>query len=132
MLSSSPMNQVSRTSIWVAMGRAFGAREPDAHVRNPDYLAEALMGPEERALLADHPIVAALSQPYETALENPEVISTSRMMIPRTHFIDTRLQEAVRDGATQVVILGAGFDTRAYRLKESLAATRVFEVDHPL
>ena len=30
----------------------------------------------------------------------------------------------------QVVLLGAGFDTRAWRL-DALAAARIFEVDHP-
>jgi methyltransferase (TIGR00027 family) len=33
-------------------------------------------------------------------------------------------------GTTQLVLLGAGFDARAWRL-ESLAGTTVFEVDHP-
>jgi methyltransferase (TIGR00027 family) len=48
----------------------------------------------------------------------------------RTRFIDDRLADALRDGAAQVVILGAGFDCRAYRLP-GMARTRVFEVDHP-
>jgi methyltransferase (TIGR00027 family) len=48
-------------------------------------------------------------------------------MAPRTIAID----DAIRDhGAGQVVILGAGLDARAWRMPE-LAATTVFEVDHP-
>lgn len=48
-------------------------------------------------------------------------------MVPRTIAIDA----AIRDhGATQVVILGAGLDARAWRMPE-LAAATVFEVDHP-
>jgi hypothetical protein len=35
---------ISKTSIYVAAGRAVGAREPDQSARNPDYLAEALLG----------------------------------------------------------------------------------------
>jgi methyltransferase (TIGR00027 family) len=38
---------------------------------------------------------------------------------------------AVAGGATQAVILGAGFDTRAYRLSDFLKDVRVFEVDQP-
>ena len=53
------------------------------------------------------------------------------MMIIRTRFIEERLEQAIRDGVSQVVILGAGFDTRAYRLTELLKAARVFEVDQP-
>jgi len=48
----------------------------------------------------------------------------------RTKYIDDRLVDALRQGATQVVILGAGFDCRAYRIPET-AQSRVFEADHP-
>jgi methyltransferase (TIGR00027 family) len=37
----------------------------------------------------------------------------------------------LRSGIEQIVILGAGFDTRAYRLPEA-ASVPVFEVDHPV
>jgi methyltransferase (TIGR00027 family) len=49
----------------------------------------------------------------------------SRVMVARTRAIDA----IVRD-VPQVVILGAGLDGRAWRLK-SLSETVVFEVDHP-
>jgi methyltransferase (TIGR00027 family) len=49
----------------------------------------------------------------------------------RTRFIDDALGAAITAGIDQVVILGAGFDCRAYRLPR-LAGTRVFEIDHPL
>jgi methyltransferase (TIGR00027 family) len=48
----------------------------------------------------------------------------------RTRYIDDRLGEAIRRGVEQVVILGAGFDSRAYRIP-GIARARVFEVDHP-
>ena len=50
--------------------------------------------------------------------------------VARTRFIDDRLKQALRDGYQQVVILGAGFDSRAYRMEE-LSGVRVIEVDHP-
>lgn len=50
--------------------------------------------------------------------------------IARTRLIDDTLSQALRDGIGQVVILGAGFDCRAYRLPDMGAAV-VFEVDHP-
>lgn len=50
--------------------------------------------------------------------------------IARTKLIDDAWQCALREGIRQIVILGAGFDCRAYRLAESRCAT-VFEVDHP-
>jgi methyltransferase (TIGR00027 family) len=50
--------------------------------------------------------------------------------IARTRLIDDVLENALRDGISQVVILGAGFDCRAYRMPE-LERAVVFEVDHP-
>jgi methyltransferase (TIGR00027 family) len=48
----------------------------------------------------------------------------------RTCLIDDLYRQALRDGARQVVILGAGYDSRAYRIAAS-AGVRIFEVDHP-
>jgi len=48
----------------------------------------------------------------------------------RVAAVDTALQSALTSGCRQVVLLGAGFDTRAFRLA-CLAGTTVYEVDHP-
>jgi methyltransferase (TIGR00027 family) len=48
----------------------------------------------------------------------------------RTRAIDAAVKDAVRAGVTQLVVLGAGLDARAWRMPE-LATVRVFEVDHP-
>ena len=61
-----------------------------------------------------------------------EVVNIVRMMTIRTRFIDDALSRAIAGGATQVVILGAGFDSHAYRFQELLAPVRVFEVDRPV
>jgi len=52
------------------------------------------------------------------------------MMALRTTAIDTAVRDAIAAGARQLVILGAGYDGRAWRLPE-LAGVKVFEVDHP-
>jgi methyltransferase (TIGR00027 family) len=52
-------------------------------------------------------------------------------VVVRTRYIDDLLGAALRRGVDQVVILGAGFDCRAYRIR-GIERTRVFEVDHPL
>src|SRR5438132_9691924 len=102
--------QPSRTSIVVAALRAFGAREPDATVRNPDWLAERLVTPAELQLITEHPIAGALSREYKKARQIREVAGMSNLMVVRTRYIDERLQQAIDGGVTQVVILGAGFD----------------------
>jgi methyltransferase (TIGR00027 family) len=122
--------QPSRTSIVVAALRAFGAREPDPTVRNPDWLAERLLTPEDLQLVAKHPISHALGDDYRKGRQNPEVSGMSNLLLIRTRFIDERLRRALEDGAKQVVILGAGFDTRAYRFAELLSDKNVIEVDY--
>ncbi len=119
----------SKTCLYTAAGRALGARDPDPAVRNPDYLAERLLGPEERALVSEQACVQALDDPGVS--KNMEALSAALMMQVRTRFIEDRLAEEVAKGVRQVVILGAGFDTKAYRLTELLKNARVFEVDRP-
>jgi methyltransferase (TIGR00027 family) len=50
--------------------------------------------------------------------------------IARVRFFDDTVRQAVADGLEQLVILGAGYDTRAYRI-EGMNKVRVFEVDQP-
>jgi methyltransferase (TIGR00027 family) len=122
--------QASRTSILVAAARALGARDPDPAVRNPDYLAARLIGPVERQLIAAHPMSAALDEDYATAREKPEIGGITNMLLARTRFIDEHLEKAVANGARQVVILGAGLDSRAYRFRDLLEGCAIFEVDY--
>jgi methyltransferase (TIGR00027 family) len=50
--------------------------------------------------------------------------------IVRTRMIDDLVREAIQAGAQQLVLLGAGFDSRAYRIDETKKIP-AFEVDHP-
>lgn len=50
--------------------------------------------------------------------------------VARTKYIDDLLKAAIDKGVRQVIILGAGFDTRAIRL-EFLKTIPVIEIDHP-
>lgn len=48
----------------------------------------------------------------------------------RVRYFDDFVKRSVNEGLEQLVILGAGYDTRAYRI-EGLENVKVFEVDHP-
>jgi methyltransferase (TIGR00027 family) len=41
------------------------------------------------------------------------------------------VRAAAGEGLEQLVIMGAGYDTRAYRIAELAGKVRVFEIDHP-
>jgi methyltransferase (TIGR00027 family) len=49
----------------------------------------------------------------------------------RERHIDEYLKTCLANGVQQVVILGAGYDSRAYRFEEFKRGVKVFEVDHP-
>jgi len=51
-------------------------------------------------------------------------------LISRTRFIDDLIKKSATSGAEQYVILGAGYDLRAHRLKLP-SSLRIFEVDQP-
>jgi methyltransferase (TIGR00027 family) len=51
-------------------------------------------------------------------------------VVARTRLIDDTIERLLAEGVEQLVVLGAGFDSRAWRIPE-LRRLRVFEVDHP-
>lgn len=73
---------------------------------------------------------------------DPEVVAATKRYLElplfkegirlRTRYIDDALKDALKAGISQVVILGAGFDMRAARMKEcQKKGVTVFEVDLP-
>jgi methyltransferase (TIGR00027 family) len=121
----------SKTSVLAASLRAIGGKNPDPQFRNPDYLAIKFLGPRERALIKDFPM-EALDLDYPQAVERLSIQdrgSVTTMFIRTTH-LDAALDTALRDGTRQVVILGAGLDSRGYRFRDRLHGVRFLEVDY--
>lgn len=52
-------------------------------------------------------------------------------IVARVRYFDDFVTASVEKGILQLVILGAGYDTRAYRIKNLKENVRVYEVDHP-
>ncbi|MGB7993082.1 SAM-dependent methyltransferase [Methanoregula sp.] len=52
-------------------------------------------------------------------------------IVARVRFFDDTIKEAAQNGLEQLVIMGAGYDTRAYRIDELKENMRVFEIDRP-
>lgn len=52
-------------------------------------------------------------------------------IVARTRYIDDYLKTCIDEGIEQLVILGAGYDSRVYRFDELKGRVKVFEVDHP-
>jgi len=107
--------------------RAAGALEADPAVRNPDEMAAGFLAGFNVSTLAKYrltraPIVRAVGRITPGAYTYE---------IVRTKFIDEVLLVEAAAGLEELVLLGAGFDSRPYRLADALEGVRVFEVDHP-
>jgi methyltransferase (TIGR00027 family) len=116
--------EVSTTAESTCAWRAIAAQHPDPKLRNPDDIAHKLC----RSRLPLSREYGAARQQMDSAGER---YAAYFYVNARTHYIDAALRRAVAAGATQVVILGAGFDSRAYRFRGSFPAVRFFEVDLP-
>lgn len=115
----------STTAELVAMGRALANGSSDV-ARFSDPTAMTLISDEARSRVErirngvePHGIGETTMQAY--------LVRQAQFMVARTVAID----DAVREAASpQLVILGAGYDGRAWRMPE-LSDVDVFEVDHP-
>jgi methyltransferase (TIGR00027 family) len=125
----------SVSALEVTAYRAMGARHRDAAIRNADTLAERFLGPEERDILnkaGSEIVLKALELETERGWASLGARrGFAQAVHVRTRHIDSVFEESVKSGANQVVILGAGLDSRAYRFDERLGGGHVFEVDFP-
>ncbi|WP_046733241.1 class I SAM-dependent methyltransferase [Streptomyces humi] len=115
----------SRTAVLVCQGRA-AADGTTAAGRFTDPVAVRLLRAAERVPV-DEVRAGSVPQGWQARVAYESVRACAEVVVPRTIAID----EALRTHVTgQLVILGAGLDTRAWRLS-ALAGTDVWEVDHP-
>jgi len=49
----------------------------------------------------------------------------------RKAFCDRQVRDGIRAGATQILVLGAGYDTLGWRLAPKFPGVNFFEIDHP-
>ena len=119
--------------------------------KNPSKTAETIAvvrmseskKPEDERVCYDPYAIRFISREVlDFAAHNPEkykafvarnerlVPGASNSIVARVRFFDDIVNSSINDGLEQLVILGAGYDTRAYRI-EGLDKVKVFEVDHP-
>ncbi len=133
-------NQTSITALMSAFGRAYHAE----HAEKPifaDVKARELMTEEEYAMIASYILSGmdffapdkkgsfAGDEEALCYLVNTQIAPTP---LARAAFCEEALKTALGTGTKQVVILGAGMDTFAFRCPDLLQTVDVFEVDHPL
>ncbi len=113
----------SRTAQAIAAGRAIGLR--DLH----DPIAHRVLSDGRRRLV--HALRATIeASPTGETVVNTLTAGLAGHAALRMDAVDRATRGALEDGCRQMVVLGAGYDTRAWRLPE-LAGCHVVEVDLP-
>ncbi len=107
------IRDVSDTAIWVAHYRARETDRPDAMFRDP--LAKVLVEGRGEAIAKSFGVMSRY---------------TDWIVLTRTVNIDAFILEGIRDGVDAVLNLGAGLDTRPYRM-ELPASFQWMEADFP-
>jgi methyltransferase (TIGR00027 family) len=132
--------QISKSALWTAYIRAYHVMYDDPKIFN-DSLAHQMITDEVRITIEQgmagfmqllDPVLAASCPDRSTALAwAMRAMAGPANIICRARYTEDCLEQAIRQGVQQYVILGAGMDTFAFRRKELLDKIQVFEVDHP-
>jgi methyltransferase (TIGR00027 family) len=117
--------RVSNTALGAAICRLIEQYQPENTRLFHDPLVKDLVGTPTRVLMQ-------FSSMRNLTMRQMDAITPGiyGVQISRTRFIDEAVQDVLSQGIEQVVILGAGLDTRPYRLA-GMEHARVFEVDLP-
>ena len=113
----------SRTAAWVAAARGMSRHLPDEVRLADDPYGDAFA--DDLASRTFFRVVDRLP-----VLSVPGLGAWVLYMQVRTRVLDDVVRAFAAGGGRQLVLLGAGYDCRALRLRELLGAT-VFEIDHP-
>ena len=115
----------SRTAAWTCVSRAASSLEFDSHYRSDDHIA-LLLVPSLLRFLLHIPLIRR----FHNSFIAPTGIY--EYTIARTRCIDAVFKEVLTEGCDQVLIFGAGFDTRALRFQKEAGDTKIFELDVPI
>lgn len=116
--------RASRTAAYNCFSRACATREKDPRFRGPDTLAEVILPPIPRFMLEYAPLRKFLMR----KMFPPGIYE---YVCARTKVVDEIFLKALEARFAQIVLLGAGFDTRALRFAEHNRGTKIIELDVP-
>lgn len=122
-------NQASRTAEYMALFRAIESSLPASKRLFNDPFAVGFLRPSLRIVVRLSG-VPPLGEIINWLIDTKWVVGARAVGVARTRLIDEMLIRALAEGVEQVVILGAGFDSRAYRI-DGIRRVRVIEIDHP-
>ncbi len=120
--------QSSETALAVLMFTSVATTEADPAVRVDDPIGPRLMRWSDGQYAVGK--LPMLHRMFRRRAEKSDP-GAYGYMAARLRWMDDIVRREVADGVDQLVILGAGYDTRAYRMRDELDGVQVFEVDVP-
>ena len=124
----------SMTALVSAFSRAYHARNNEIRIFN-DSVAEQMLTEEEFLLISKSLSdgTGFFNPSFEGSPEEALRWSVDNQLSPaplgRAAFAEKSLERAVRVGARQYLIFGAGYDTFAYRQPDWAGGLKIFEID---
>jgi methyltransferase (TIGR00027 family) len=121
-------NKTSRTAQYMALFRALESQRDASDRLFSDSYAVHFLDPKLRMAvrLSKNPLI----RKYIGNTIQKKIPGALSSGLARTKYIDDLLQASIENGVKQLIILGAGFDTRALRL-DFLKSIPTLEIDHP-
>jgi methyltransferase (TIGR00027 family) len=116
--------QPSETALFAALRRTIAHKEFANDKFGPDYLAEFFLPAHFRLFLRFKRIRTNTKNRLNEFLPG-----LTEYMIARTAHFDNLFVDALDREVPQIVLLGAGYDTRAYRFAKRNRATQIYELD---
>lgn len=114
--------QPSETAMIVTFYRALAAYDEREEIKGHDFLAEKFLAEDRKNIIKDPAARTWL-------IKNPP--GMYEYFIARTAYFDKIVEEALQGKIPQIAFLGAGYDSRAYRFKDYIESTMIFEIDAP-
>lgn len=114
---------VSETAIVTASLRALSTYETAKTLQCQDFMAELFLPPDRKTALSN--------EDSRTMIKKAIPKGLYEYVIARTKYFDQLFVDALKNNMTQIVFLGAGFDTRPYRFYEWIGNTKIYELDTP-
>jgi methyltransferase (TIGR00027 family) len=114
--------KASNTAGYTCFSRACATREKDERFRGPDYMAEVFLPVLAKGVLN----VPFLRRFFFRRLAPPGIYE---YVLARTKLLDEVFVHALESHFSQIVVLGAGMDTRALRFRSRNEGTTIFELD---
>lgn len=122
----------SDTAVLIGRCMLLAARDPVRRPLVPRH-AEAALGAllSDRGAWFDRALRHGWGRAMFLGIERAILPGIVTHYLVRKQWLETAVRAALERGVTQVVALGAGFDTLAWRLHRELPAVAFFELDHP-